>query len=341
MATKRFMGQTHSAKKQKGSMAMDPAKTWFYVGLDLFVKAAAALSVAVIGFVGWRLQKSNSEQAERRRDQEQAETARRLDEQRYLPMFDSLAALELTLDEALRTDRPTPTQLRDLADVLGWRNISLFVPPEAATQIKIPSFQASAYAHSSSMVPDEVKALRPEHFQCIEVRDAISVAASVLRVAAVVQENVEFAGGVEGTSWVLQGEHLFVTGDGPALSDEEQSQRHLQETGTRLPVRPTRTIPIEPEVRGIWSDWLKNDDSPHLFLDYGASRGVVRELLVALRYEVARILREALLAHPSLGEKYLAIRTNILTNKTLRMPPPRSDRHTSSMQAEGHAATLQ
>src|SRR5689334_16759647 len=57
-------------KRRKGQVQMEPTKSWWYVGLDLGIKLISALSFVFLGYVGWRLQKTNADNAERRKDAE-------------------------------------------------------------------------------------------------------------------------------------------------------------------------------------------------------------------------------------------------------------------------------
>lgn len=231
-------------------------------------------------------------------------------------MFDSLAAIEFTLDEAIAAEAgtPGPQFYTELADTLSWRLMSVYVPTDAAIHINLPISTSLKIDFSLS---EEVTRHFPKKVVKLPVRSALGLSADFLRMAEY-ESRIEQTNGVDAVGWHLDDDRAIVLqGVGPGLT-EMPPPPGLEKDWPAMPL-PVE-VRIDPEFVPAWKTWLPPDGESILMIESGAWRYAAHDLLVALRREVARVQRDALTQHPALAEKYIAIRTNVFTNKTYRQP---------------------
>jgi hypothetical protein len=242
------------------------------------------------------------------------------EEQRFLPLFDSLASIEFLLDEALAKRHADSEFYVDLADALRWRNTSLFIPPNLDLRVTLPHSGSLLY-YGQWYVGDQPH----ERTVRIPLRDAIGLTVDFIRAGVVTESLYNQAHFVQSTTLTLNmGDELHLEGDSADTPRWPPPDRDGPPDQPGHGIYPQASLKLDAEFSGVWKEWMygrAEDAYKTEVWGRGQHFEAARKLLLALRREIARSQRDILMSHPALAEKYLAVRTNILSNKTHHRPP--------------------
>jgi len=274
----------------------DPSKRKAYVWADLVIKSISALALVLLGIAGWFLQSTTQkEQSTTQKEHERLETRER-ESRVFLPAFRALTELEFATDDAAvilrRADRFEAANAINLTSRLNAVALSAYVAGhDMAIPIELPGIQEGVGSAKSVRVKVGVRAAG---LMLADLLKILSIAHTIeQRPARPGYPNPGFR-------------------DVRFVETVRSKATHRTEVGAfaMLTKRDDGQVwaPINAESLGAWRAWNGAEPGSYWLLGFalpGVAESVHQQSIAA----AAELVRQ----HPELGEKFVAIRNEVIS----------------------------